>query len=92
MLRGWWDGAKLGRTLSWGRDAWPQVGWCQEGEGHFVFTGRGGEGEGARGWIRWRCSWDHLGPADQEGHQITGMFWQQVPLVEHLTVCSVKQT
>lgn len=45
----------LRRPLGWGhaggepelgQDAWPQVGWCQEGKGHFVFMGRGTVAEG----------------------------------------------
>ena len=43
-----WGELELGQ-----RSLAPQVGWWQEGEGHFVFTGRGiiAEGEGAGGWM-----------------------------------------
>lgn len=43
-----------GMGPSWGElKPGPQVGWWQEGEGHFVFMGRGiiAEGEGAGVWM-----------------------------------------
>lgn len=57
---GW---GQAGESPELGQGCLASGGLVPGGRGHFVFMGRGtvAEGEGARGWIQWRCSWDHLG-------------------------------